>query len=250
MAGGYKYFEAIEKNAALLGLLTLVMNLGIETWAARQSPADKLARLESLRSAGARVVVVGDGVNDAPVLAGADVAVAVGSAADAAQAASDIVITGHLGALADTRALAREMLSILRQNRHWALAYNLAAVPLAALGFVPPWLAALGMKERIDGVFCVTDLLALGFLDAARFECGRRVPEDLSVIGFDDVPQAAWSAYHLTTFRQPVDDLASAVLRAIRRREAGVPTRSHLETVPIDLVVRSTVRKLSREQAA
>ena len=109
---------------------------------------------------------------------------------------------------------------------------------------------ALVMKERIDGVFCVTDLLALGFLDAARFECGRRVPEDLSVIGFDDIPQAAWSAYHLTTFRQPVDDLASAVLRAIRRREAGVPTRSHLETVPIDLVVRSTVRRLSREQAA
>jgi len=90
--------------------------------------------------------VVADGVNDAPMLAGADVAVAVGSAADAAQAASDIVITGQLGALADARALTKEMLSILRQNRRWALGYNLAAVPLAALGFVPPWLAAIGMS--------------------------------------------------------------------------------------------------------
>ncbi len=74
--------------------------LGVKTWAARQTPADKLAWLASLRATGARVVVVGDGVNDAPMLAGADVAVAVSSAADVAQAASDIVVTGELGALA------------------------------------------------------------------------------------------------------------------------------------------------------
>src|SRR5262249_16478504 len=120
-------------------------SLGIANWAARHSPADKLAWVESLRATGARVAVVADGVNDAPMLAGADVAVAVESAADAAQAASDIVITGQLGALVDARLLAREMLSILRQNRRWALGYNLAAVPLAALGFVPPSLAAIGM---------------------------------------------------------------------------------------------------------
>ena len=63
---------------------------------------------------------------------------------------------------------------------------------------------AMLADDAIDGVFCVTDLLALGFLDAARLDRGRRVPDDLSVIGFDDIPQAAWGAYRLTTFRQPV----------------------------------------------
>ena len=62
--------------------------------------------------------------------------------------------------------------------------------------------AALSMlaEEPFDGAFCVTDLLALGFLDAARSECGRRVPQDLSVIGFDDIPQAGWSAYRAHDF--------------------------------------------------
>ena len=120
--------------------------LGVAAWRARQSPSDKLALLASLRAQGARVAVVGDGVNDAPMLAGADVAIAVGTAADAAQAASDIVITGQLDTLAQARAVARQTLSILRQNRRWALCYNTATVPLAALGLVAPWLAAIGMS--------------------------------------------------------------------------------------------------------
>lgn len=94
----------------------------------------------------------------------------------------------------------------------------------------------------VDGVFCVTDLLALGFLDAARQERGRRVPDDLSVIGFDDIPQAAWSAYDLTTFRQPIAALAAAVMQAIRRRAAEPAAAPRLATVPVELVVRSTVR--------
>ena len=59
-------------------------------------------------------------------------------------------------------------------------------------------------KTPFDGVFCVTDLLALGFSMPRASKFGRRVPEDLSVIGFDDIPQAGWGAYRLTTFRQPV----------------------------------------------
>jgi DNA-binding LacI/PurR family transcriptional regulator len=101
---------------------------------------------------------------------------------------------------------------------------------------------ALLAKDDIDGVFCVTDLLALGFLDAARFECGRRVPDDLCIIGFDDIPQAAWSAYRLTTFCQPVGDLAAAVMRDIHRRAEDSNARQTLTTVPVRLVVRSTVR--------
>ena len=132
--------DAQAKVASVAGML------GIKTWGARQAPADKLSWLASLREKGALIVVVGDGVNDAPMLAGADVAVAVSSAADVAQAASDIVITGKLEALAEARMLARQMLAILRQNRRWALGYNLAAIPLAAFGFVPPWLAAIGMS--------------------------------------------------------------------------------------------------------
>ena len=132
--------DATAKVASVAGML------GVKTWVARQAPADKLAWLASIRENGARVVVVGDGVNDAPMLAGADVAVAVSSAADVAQATSDIVITGKLDVLAQARMLAQQMLAILRQNRRWALGYNLAAVPLAALGFVPPWLAAIGMS--------------------------------------------------------------------------------------------------------
>jgi DNA-binding LacI/PurR family transcriptional regulator len=107
---------------------------------------------------------------------------------------------------------------------------------------------ALLAQGGVDGVFCVTDLLALGFLDAARFECGRSVPQDLSVMGFDDIPEAAWSAYRLTTFRQPVDELATAVITAIRRRDAG--SQHGLATVPVKLVVRSTVRGLVDKQAS
>jgi DNA-binding LacI/PurR family transcriptional regulator len=109
---------------------------------------------------------------------------------------------------------------------------------------------ALLAKQRIDGVFCVTDLLALGFLDAARFEHGRRVPDDLSVIGFDDIAQAAWDAYRLTTFRQPVGNLAAAVMKAIRRRMKDPGATHDLETVPIELVVRSTVRGFAEKDLA
>lgn len=106
--------------------------------------------------------------------------------------------------------------------------------------------AALAMlpDEPLDGVFCVSDLLALGFLDAARHDCGRRVPDDLSVIGFDDIPQASWSAYRLTTFRQPARDLTAEVMRLLRRRADDATAPHALATVPVHLVARSTVRGL------
>jgi DNA-binding LacI/PurR family transcriptional regulator len=101
---------------------------------------------------------------------------------------------------------------------------------------------ALLAHDVLDGVFCVTDLLALGFLDAARLEMRRRVPDDLSLIGFDDIPQADWSAYRLTTFRQPVDALTRAVMDVVHRRSGDHAISHTTTTVPVHLVARSTVR--------
>jgi Cu2+-exporting ATPase len=141
--------------------------LGVSSWRARQLPAEKLAWLATLRADGARVLAVGDGINDAPVLAGADVAIALGEGAELAQASSDIVLAGgRLDAIAPARAIAQQTLAIVRQNQRWALFYNFAAVPLAALGFVPPWLAALGMSLSSLGV--ILNTLRIGRHDYPR----------------------------------------------------------------------------------
>jgi Cu2+-exporting ATPase len=125
----------------------IAAKLDIASWRARASPADKLSELGAMRTQGAHVLAVGDGVNDAPVLAGAHVGVALASGAEIARASSDIVVAGErLGALVIARRIARETVAVIQQNQRWALLYNLVAMPLAALGFVPPWLAALGMS--------------------------------------------------------------------------------------------------------
>ena len=125
----------------------MAAELDIDHWRAEAAPADKLAWLQELRAQGHVVAMVGDGINDAPVLAGADVAVALGSGAALAQATSGILLAGdRLVQLVRARRIARAMLRATRQNMRWAIGYNLAAVPLAALGLVPPWLAAIGMS--------------------------------------------------------------------------------------------------------
>ncbi|QNM95413.1 heavy metal translocating P-type ATPase [Chitinimonas koreensis] len=119
--------------------------LGIGQLRAGALPADKLAYVQALQAQGRRVIMVGDGVNDAPVLAAADVSVAVGGGAESAQAAGDLVLVGPLGALADGVATARRTRTVIRQNLGWALGYNLVALPVALAGWVTPWLASLGM---------------------------------------------------------------------------------------------------------
>ena len=121
--------------------------LNITEWQGRQLPTDKLAHITAMQDAGRRVLVVGDGSNDAPVLAGADISVALASGTELAQAQADVVLCGgQLTGLIDARYTARQAMRILKQNQRWALCYNLLAMPLAALGFVPPWLAAIGMS--------------------------------------------------------------------------------------------------------
>jgi P-type Cu2+ transporter len=120
--------------------------LDVHHWTARMSPQDKLARMQRLQRDGHRVAMVGDGINDAPVLAGADVSLALGGGAALAHRAADMVLSGtQLQRLPQAITLARRTRRILRQNLAWALGYNLVALPFAALGLVTPWLAALGM---------------------------------------------------------------------------------------------------------
>jgi Cu2+-exporting ATPase len=120
--------------------------VGVKEFRARQKPEQKLARVRELQAQGRVVAMIGDGLNDAPVLAGADVSLAMADGAALAQRAADFVITSpSLLRIPQAIATARRARRIIRQNLAWALAYNLAALPLAATGHVTPWLAALGM---------------------------------------------------------------------------------------------------------
>jgi Cu2+-exporting ATPase len=112
------------------------------------SPADKLQALRALQAQGHKVLMVGDGLNDGPVLAGAHVSVAFGQAVPLAQSQSDFVVQGNqLLAVAHAVALARQTMAVVRQNLWWALLYNAACVPLAVVGWLPAWLAGLGMAS-------------------------------------------------------------------------------------------------------
>jgi Cu2+-exporting ATPase len=132
------HHEAVQRVAQLSG---------VDEWHARQSPEMKIQVVRSWQQRGHRVMMVGDGVNDAPVLSEADVSVTVPGAADLANSTADLVLTGKsLIGLLSALDMARFTRRIIRQNLFWAIAYNAAAVPLAVGGWLQPWMAALGMS--------------------------------------------------------------------------------------------------------
>ncbi len=121
--------------------------LGIASFTASQRPEDKLDAISKLQRRGRIVLMIGDGINDGPVLAAADASMAMASGADLARHQSDIVMTrDELGGVLTAISGARDATRILRQNLVWAVSYNALALPAAAMGIVPTWLAAIGMS--------------------------------------------------------------------------------------------------------
>ena len=134
--------------------------LGIEDWHAELTPAGKLELIAGLQAAGRRVLMVGDGINDAPVLAAADASIAIDAGTALARASADAVVLGkRVGTLTEAARLAIRTRRTVRQNIGWAIAYNLTAVPLAASGVLAPWMSAIGMS--LSSLIVVANALRL-----------------------------------------------------------------------------------------
>ncbi|WP_435103208.1 heavy metal translocating P-type ATPase [Arhodomonas sp. AD133] len=137
----------IASGDAESAVATVANAAGVDDWYSSMRPADKLTHIDALQARDHRVVMVGDGVNDAPVLAGADVAVAIGAGSALARANADLILLSEdLATLGEARRVARRSVATIRQNLAWAACYNVAALPLAASGVLAPWLAAIGMS--------------------------------------------------------------------------------------------------------
>ena len=130
--------QSVSKLAALAG---------VHEFQARLKPADKLAVIEELQLQNATVAVVGDGVNDAPVMAKADVSIAMGSGTDISKLNADMILLGsNLKNIVHIYMTANRCMKIIKQNMLWAIIYNVLALPAAVAGLLTPWMAALGMS--------------------------------------------------------------------------------------------------------
>jgi Cu2+-exporting ATPase len=150
----------------------IAKQLGISKALAKASPRDKMEYIRTLQRQGKKVVMIGDGINDIPVLANADVSIAMTNASDLTKTTADaILLSGELNHLAEAIRCARKCKTIIRQNIGWAILYNLLALPLAAAGWVLPYLAAIGMSG--SSLLVVMNALRLN-------NPGKRLTRDIS----------------------------------------------------------------------
>jgi len=125
----------------------IARRIGVYQWHAEQSPQMKMDYLAYLQTSGKKVLMVGDGINDALVLSVADVSMTVSGATELANSTADFILTGDsLSLVNDVFATAALTRRVIKQNLIWALAYNLLAIPFAAAGLIEPWMAAIGMS--------------------------------------------------------------------------------------------------------
>ena len=137
----------ILSGDASTAVASVADRLGIRRYLARQTPAMKLQQLESLRHGGKRILMIGDGVNDAPVLAAADVSMTVKGGAELSNSTADLILTSDsLELVVVARQIAARARQLISQNLTWAVAYNASVMPLAIAGMLKPWMAALGMS--------------------------------------------------------------------------------------------------------
>jgi len=106
----------------------------------------------------------------------------------------------------------------------------------------------LGERERVEGVFCVNDLMAFGLMDCARDVFNLSIPDDISVIGFDNVTEARWGAYRLTTFDQNAERLSAEIIRLLDERQAAPNALPQTVVLELPLILRNSVRPLKNER--
>ncbi len=163
---GAKHFSILSGDAQA-SVVKIAEQLGIHDCHGGMTPADKLAWIASKQEERRCIAMFGDGINDAPALAAADISISFSEATDLANVSSDFLILGKdASVLADARIMAMKTRRNIMQNFCWAIAYNLIAIPFAVLGMIPPWGAAIGMS--LSSLIVVTNALRLQSVNSQK----------------------------------------------------------------------------------